>query len=71
MGYAEADVSLPDAHARRIFIELSDEYKTMDPATPDVGKRRILASHLKESVDVLELKVSQDKQAISSHDIRH
>lgn len=49
---------LYDTHARRIFIELSDEYKTMDPATPDVGKRRILASHLKESVDVLELKVS-------------
>lgn len=29
----------------------------MDPATPDVGKRRILASHLKESIDVLEQKV--------------
>ena len=41
----------------RIYIELSDEYKTMDPATPDVGKRKILASHLKESIDVLELKV--------------
>lgn len=30
----------------------------MDPATPDVGKRKILASHLKESIDVLEAKVS-------------
>ena len=30
----------------------------MDPATPDVGKRKILAEHLKESIDVLELKVS-------------
>lgn len=56
---AEPDVPyLACTHACRIFIELSDEYKTMDPATPDIGKRRILASHLKESVDVLELKVS-------------
>lgn len=31
----------------------------MDPAALDVGKRRILASHLKESIDVLELKVGQ------------
>ena len=44
----------------RIYVELSDEYKNMDPATPDVGKRRILASHLKESIDVLELKVASD-----------
>jgi hypothetical protein len=32
----------------------------MDPATPDVGKRKILAEHLKESIDVLELKVSRN-----------
>ena len=30
----------------------------MDPAMPDIGKRRVLASHLKESIDVLEAKVS-------------
>lgn len=30
----------------------------MDPATPDVGRRKILASHLKESIDILEMKVS-------------
>jgi len=41
----------------RIYIELSEEFKTMDPATPDVNRRKILASHLKESIDILEMKV--------------
>lgn len=40
-----------------IFIELSDSYRKMDPATSHVGRRRILGEHLKESVDTLEQKV--------------
>lgn len=43
----------------RIYIDLSEEFKKMDPATPEVSRRKILASHLKESIDVLEMKVRQ------------
>lgn len=34
----------------------------MDPAAPDVAKRKILAEHLKESIDVLELKADEIKR---------
>jgi hypothetical protein len=40
----------------RIYVELSDAYKSMDPAS-NAGKRRALAEHLKESIDSLEAKV--------------
>lgn len=40
----------------RIYIELSDRYRSMD-AKLGGGKRRALAEHLKESIDTLEIKV--------------
>ena len=42
---------------RRIYCELADQYKLMDPAS-NVLKRNVLAEHLKEVVDTLEQKVS-------------
>ena len=44
------------ASHKAIFIELSEAYKIMDPAS-DAQRRRVLAEHLKESIDVLEQKV--------------
>ena len=41
----------------RIYCELADQYKLMDPAS-NVLKRNVLAEHLKEVVDTLEQKVS-------------
>lgn len=45
-----------DFALRSIYIELSEAYKKIDPAS-NASKRRALASHLKESVDSLESKV--------------
>jgi hypothetical protein len=42
----------------RIYVELSDAYKMMDPAS-NAGKRRALAEHLRESIDSLEAKVTK------------
>lgn len=39
-----------------IYVELADQYKVMDAAS-DVRRRNTLAKHLREVVDVLELKV--------------
>jgi hypothetical protein len=41
----------------RIYVELADQYKAMDAAS-DMGKRNLLANHLREVIDVLEQKVS-------------
>ena len=38
-------------------VELADQYKIMD-AVSDVPRRNLLARHLREVVDILELKVS-------------
>lgn len=43
---------------QRIYIELADQYKLMDPAS-NVLKRNVLAEHLKEVVDTLEQKVRE------------
>jgi len=40
----------------RIYVELADQYKAMDAAS-DMGKRNLLANHLREVIDVLEQKV--------------
>jgi hypothetical protein len=40
----------------RIFVELSDAYKKLDPAS-SMHKRHALAKHLRESIDALESKV--------------
>ena len=40
----------------RIYVELADEYKAMDAAS-DMSKRKLLANHLREVIDVLEQKV--------------
>ncbi|KAK9894543.1 hypothetical protein P389DRAFT_97911 [Cystobasidium minutum MCA 4210] len=47
---------------KRIYVDLSEEFKLMDPATPEVNRRKILASHLKESVDILEMKADEIKR---------
>jgi Centrosome microtubule-binding domain of Cep57 len=41
----------------RIYVELADQYKAMDAAS-EMGKRNLLANHLREVIDVLEQKVS-------------
>ncbi|KAI8455047.1 hypothetical protein BY996DRAFT_4581232 [Phakopsora pachyrhizi] len=46
---------------RKIFVELSDTYKKMNPASTLISKRRALAQHLKESVDTLEKKAGHIK----------
>lgn len=40
----------------RIYTELADQYKLMDPAS-NVVKRNVLAQHLREVIDILEQKV--------------
>ena len=40
----------------RIYTELADQYKLMDPAS-NVVKRNVLAEHLREVIDILEQKV--------------
>lgn len=40
----------------RIYIELADQYKDIDPVT-NVAKRNVLAEHLREVIDILEQKV--------------
>ena len=40
----------------RIYIELADQYKVIDPVT-NVAKRNVLAEHLREVIDILEQKV--------------
>jgi hypothetical protein len=40
----------------RIYAELADQYKVLDPASA-VAKRHVLAEHLREVIDLLELKV--------------
>ncbi|ORY89247.1 hypothetical protein BCR35DRAFT_300360 [Leucosporidium creatinivorum] len=52
---------------KRIYIELSDQYRSMD-AKLGGGKRRALAEHLKESIDTLEIKADQVKRL---HDLLH
>lgn len=44
----------------RIYVELADQYKAMDAAS-DMGKRNLLANHLREVIDVLEQKVSPSR----------
>ena len=39
----------------RIYTELADQYKLMDPAS-NVVKRNVLAEHLREVIDILEQK---------------
>ena len=39
-----------------IFVELSNEYRGMS-SRADGGKRKVLANHLTESINTLELKV--------------
>ncbi|KAI9610358.1 hypothetical protein H4Q26_006497 [Puccinia striiformis f. sp. tritici PST-130] len=46
---------------RKIFVELSDTYKNMNPALINNSKRKALAKHLHESVDTLEKKAGQIK----------
>ena len=40
-----------------MYVELADQYGVMD-AVSDVPRRNLLARHLREVVDILELKVS-------------
>ncbi|KAG0144972.1 hypothetical protein CROQUDRAFT_46451 [Cronartium quercuum f. sp. fusiforme G11] len=44
---------------RKIFVELSETYRAMEPGKEDLVKRKALAAHLKESVDTLEKKAEQ------------
>jgi len=46
---------------RKIFVELSDTYRKMNPASIQVSKRKALAQHLRESVDTLEKKAGHIK----------
>ncbi|PLW16322.1 hypothetical protein PCANC_27004 [Puccinia coronata f. sp. avenae] len=46
---------------RKIFVELSDTYRKMNPAAIQVSKRKALAQHLHESVDTLEKKAGHIK----------
>lgn len=46
---------------RKIFIELSETFRKMDPASMQVSKRKALSQHLHESVDTLEKKASHIK----------
>ncbi|KAF8648981.1 hypothetical protein AX16_006095 [Volvariella volvacea WC 439] len=45
-------------HYKSIFIELTDQYKLMDPVS-DVRRRNVLAQHIKEVIDILEQKANQ------------
>jgi len=42
--------------SRSIYVELADEYKILD-AVSDVPKRKLVAHHLRDVIDVLEQKV--------------
>ncbi|KAG6836257.1 hypothetical protein H0H93_009733 [Arthromyces matolae] len=42
----------------RIYVELAEQYKDMDPVS-DVKRRNLLAKHLREVVDILEQKGDQ------------
>ncbi|KAG6872828.1 hypothetical protein C0995_006128 [Termitomyces sp. Mi166 len=46
-----------DFFISRIYVELADQYKDMDPVS-DVARRNLLAKHLREVVDILEQKAS-------------
>ncbi|WAQ89302.1 hypothetical protein PtA15_10A726 [Puccinia triticina] len=46
---------------RKIFVELSETYRKMNPAAIQVSKRKALAQHLRESVDTLEKKAGHIK----------
>ncbi|KAF9523879.1 hypothetical protein CPB83DRAFT_647159 [Crepidotus variabilis] len=45
-------------HYKSVYVELADQYKVMD-AVSDVPRRRLLAQHLREVVDLLEQKGDQ------------
>lgn len=40
----------------RIYVELADQYKDIDPVS-NVAKRNVLAEHLRDVIDILEQKV--------------
>ncbi|WVN85439.1 uncharacterized protein L203_100585 [Cryptococcus depauperatus CBS 7841] len=46
------------AHYKSIYSELADQYKVLDPASV-VSKRHVLAEHLREVIDTLEIKADQ------------
>ncbi|KAA1118234.1 hypothetical protein PGT21_033809 [Puccinia graminis f. sp. tritici] len=46
---------------RKIFVELSETYRKMNPASIQISKRKALAQHLRESVDTLEKKAGHIK----------
>ena len=46
---------------RRLYLELTAEYQSM-ASRADTRKRRVLASHLKGSIDVLEDKAREVKR---------
>lgn len=48
-----------------IYVELSEQYRHMNSKS---AKRRALASHLKESIDTLEVKADQVRRL---HDMLH
>lgn len=54
-------------HYKSIYVELADQYKAMDAAS-DMGKRNLLASHLREVIDILEQK---GDQIASLYDLLH
>ena len=45
-------------HQRRLYSELADELKRMEPSM-DRTKRRILAEHVHESIDTLEAEATR------------
>ncbi|ORY32305.1 hypothetical protein BCR39DRAFT_523842 [Naematelia encephala] len=63
IGELEADF----AHYKSIYSELADQYKVLDAAS-NVGKRRVLADHLREVIDTLEQKADQ---IASLYDLLH
>ena len=56
-------------HQKRLYSELADELKRMDP-TMDRMKRRILAEHLHESIDSLEAEATRLND-LHAHLARH
>ncbi|KIR43506.1 hypothetical protein I307_03412 [Cryptococcus deuterogattii 99/473] len=45
-------------HYKMVYSELADQYKLLDPASVS-AKRHVLADHLREVIDMLELKAGQ------------
>ncbi|OWZ34539.1 hypothetical protein C347_01923 [Cryptococcus neoformans AD2-60a] len=45
-------------HYKMVYSELADQYKLLDPASVS-AKRHVLADHLREVIDLLELKAGQ------------